>query len=224
MKMRRILPGLKRFVSVLMLATAGAANLATQNIAPATAETALDRYVHAPDPHFHFDLVRTLSAPGYTAFVLNVTSQQYLTEAEVDHPIWKHWLVIIKPNLVKTNTGLLYINGGSIGRPAPDKADSDLADIAVSTGAVVADLHGVPNEPLVFAGETRERSEDAIIAYTWDKFLRTGDEKWPARLPMTKAAVRAMDATSMFLASEAGGKVVVERFVVAGESKRGWTA
>lgn len=223
-RIRRILPGLKSFVPLLVVAVAIAANLSKQQTAPATPETALDRYVHAPDPHLHFELVRTLTAPGYTEYVLDMTSQQYLTEAEVNHPVWKHWLVIIKPDLVKTSTGLLYINGGSIGRPAPDKADPQLADIAVSTGAVVADLHGVPNEPLVFAGETRERSEDAIIAYTWDKFLRTGDEKWPARLPMTKAAVRAMDATSMFLASQAGGKVVVDKYVVAGESKRGWTA
>ena len=34
----------------------------------------------------------------------------------------------------------------------------------------------------------KARTEDDFIAYTWDKFLRTGDEKWPLRLPMTKAA------------------------------------
>ena len=73
----------------------------------------------------------------------------------------------------------------------------------------------MPNEPLVFADETSERSEDAIIAYTWDKFLHTGDAKWPLRLPMTKAAVRAMEATSGFLASKAGGKIFVDRYVVA---------
>ena len=48
------------------------------------------------------------------------------------------------------------------------------------------------------AGENRTRDEDAIIAYTWDRYLRTGDERWPARLPMTKAAVRAMDAVTAY--------------------------
>ncbi len=88
---------------------------------------------------------------------------------------------------------------------------------------MVATLSDVPNQPLVFTGETRERSEDAIIAYTWDKYLRTGDAKWPLRLPMTKAAVRAMDAITAFLATPAGGNVTVARYVVCGESKRGWT-
>jgi PhoPQ-activated pathogenicity-related protein len=43
------------------------------------------------------------------------------------------------------------------------------------------------------------------------------------RLPMTKAAVRAMDTVTAFCKSEAGGRVDVEKFVVAGGSKRGWT-
>jgi len=81
----------------------------------------------------------------------------------------------------------------------------------------------IPNQPLVFAGETKGRTEDSLIAYTWDKFLRTGDERWPARLPMTKAAVRALDTITAFCASDAGGKTKVDKFVVAGGSKRGWT-
>jgi PhoPQ-activated pathogenicity-related protein len=99
----------------------------------------------------------------------------------------------------------------------------NLLSAAMQTKSVVAELRGVPNEPLIFSGETRSRSEDAIIAYTWDKFLRTGDEKWPARLPMTKSAVKAMDTVTAFCASEAGGKVKVDSFVVSGASKRGWT-
>jgi PhoPQ-activated pathogenicity-related protein len=40
---------------------------------------------------------------------------------------------------------------------------------------------------------------------------------------MTKAAVRAMDAATEFLASDDGGRATIDRFVVAGQSKRGWT-
>ena len=81
----------------------------------------------------------------------------------------------------------------------------------------------VPNQPLTFSDDKQPRTEDALIAYSWDKYLRTGEELWPARLPMTKAAVRAMDTVTAFLASEVGGKLKVDSFVVAGSSKRGWT-
>ena len=96
-----------------------------------------------------------------------------------------------------------------------------VALIATRTETVVTEVRNVPNEPLVFAGESEERTEDGIIAYTWDKFLRTGDEKWPARLPMTKSAVRALDTVTAFCASDAGGNVTVDEFFVAGGSKRG---
>jgi PhoPQ-activated pathogenicity-related protein len=95
--------------------------------------------------------------------------------------------------------------------------------LASSTGAIVVDLGQVPNEPVTFGGESQSRTEDAIIAYTWDRYLRTGDERWPARLPMTKAAVRAMDTVTSFLANLPGGGMTVKNFVVAGASKRGWT-
>ena len=186
----------------------------------AASETALDRYVHSPDKAFHYELVKTISAPGYTTYVLAMTSQQYLSFVEVNRPVWKHWVTIVKPDQVKTDIALLFIAGDDNGNAAPEEAEPLNTEIAVTTGAVVATVSMVPNQPLVFTDEHRERSEDAIIAYTWDKFLRTGDEKWPLRLPMTKAAVRAMDAVSGFLSALPGGSAKVDRFVVSGESKR----
>lgn len=186
-------------------------------------ETALDRYVATPDPNYSFKLVGKKEADGATAYVLEMTSQQYLTTNEVDRPIWKHWMTITRPNEVQGNTGLLFIGGGSNGKPAPDGPDANMAKIATATKTVVTELKMVPNEPLTFAGEDKSRTEDSFIAYTWDKFLRTGDEKWPARLPMTKSAVRALDTITAFCASEEGGSTRVDSFVVAGGSKRGWT-
>jgi PhoPQ-activated pathogenicity-related protein len=193
--------------------------------ASASAEklTALDRYVAHPDTNHSYRLVNTLPGKGYTTFVLELKSQAWLTTNEVSHPVWQHWLTIIKPEVVTNTTGLLFISGGSIDRPAPKSPDGNLLRLALATGSVVAELRGVPNQPLTFAGETKGRSEDALIAYTWDKFLRTGDEKWPARLPMTKSAVRAMDTMTTFCNSHEGGAVKVNSFVVAGASKRGWT-
>jgi PhoPQ-activated pathogenicity-related protein len=193
-------------------------------VAPAFAkETALDRYVAKPDPNYSFKLIRKKDFEGATVYVLEMTSQQYLTTNEVDRPIWKHWMTITRPNQVTSSTGLLFITGGSNGKPAPENPDPNFARMAVETKSVVTELKMVPNEPLTFVGEDKSRTEDSFIAYTWDKFLRTGDEKWPARLPMTKAAVRALDTITTFCASEEGGSARVDSFVVAGGSKRGWT-
>lgn len=194
-------------------------------LAAAPKQTALDRYIAAPDPNFKWELVKTIEGKGFKAYVLDMTSQKWRDEKEVDKPIWKHWVTIYKPDVIKTSTGFLFIAGGSTTNPKPpERADPLTSQVAIDTGAVAIELRMIPNEPLTFAGETKPRSEDGIIAYTWDKYLRTGDETWPLRLPMTKASVRAMDAATAFCASEQGGGVKVDKFVVAGGSKRGWTA
>lgn len=185
--------------------------------------TPLDRYVATPDPNYKFELVRSIPGDGYTADVLEMTSQAWLTTNEVDRPLWKHWLIVVRPNEVTSSKSLLFITGGRNGSKVPEKPEGNLVKIATATHSIVSELKMVPNQPLTFKGDNEERVEDSLIAYTWDKFLRTGDEKWPARLPMTKAAVRAMDTVTAFCGSPAGGGVKVDRFVVSGGSKRGWT-
>ncbi len=186
-------------------------------------ETALDRYVNTPDPAYQYIVEKTTTANGYTASILNMTSQTWLTPAEVDRIEWKHWLTVIRPKTVTHPIALLFITGGANDGKPPEQVNPLLADIAVTTESVVAELRMVPNQPLTFADDKTPRKEDAVIAYTWDKFLRTGDAKWPARLPMTKAAVRAMDAVIDFCAKPEQGTQHIDHFVVAGASKRGWT-
>lgn len=186
-------------------------------------QTALDRYVGLPDATYAWKLAVSLRDDSATGYAIDLTSQTWRSPAEVDRPVWKHWLLVVKPDNLNHSTGLLFISGGNNKSTRPPTPTQELIRIAKETRCVVAELKMVPNQPLIFGGDGQERSEDDLIAYTWDKFLRTGDETWPARLPMTKSAVRAMDAVTEFLASEAGGKVKVDQFVVAGGSKRGWT-
>jgi PhoPQ-activated pathogenicity-related protein len=185
--------------------------------------TALDEYVFRPDTNYSYHLVNRIPGPGGTIFILEMTSQAWLTTNEVDRPLWKHWITIVKPDEVTSSKALLFISGGANDGKSPKGPDGNLARIALQTKSVVAELKMIPNQPLVFAGETEGRKEDSLIAYTWDKFLRTQDPKWPARLPMTKAAVRAMDTISSFCSGADGGNTKVDGFVVAGGSKRGWT-
>ncbi len=184
--------------------------------------TALERYVATPDPAYKFELVDTIAGSRNTTYLLDMVSQNWRSAAEVDRTTWQHWVLIVVPENVQTTTGLLFISGGSNGRRPPQSADPMLVGIARETGAVVAEVRMIPNQPLRFPGEPVTRSEDDFIAYTWDKYLRTGDELWPARLPMTKGAVRAMDTVTAFCRTLPGA-IKVDRFVVAGGSKRGWT-
>lgn len=210
---------------LVVLVSALSAAAPQQALRPRSSETALDRYVAAPDSNFAWTVVRELPAEGATATLLEMTSQKWLTEKEVEQPLWKHWLTVVRPAQITSDVGFLFIAGSGLDRPAPARPPAWMVDLARDTGTVITELRMVPNQPIVFVDDPQRkpRTEDDYIAYTWDKFLRTGDEKWPARLPMTKSAVRAMDAVTAFVASAEGGASRVTRFVVAGGSKRGWT-
>jgi PhoPQ-activated pathogenicity-related protein len=186
-------------------------------------QTALDVYVHAPDSHYQYQLVEKKHLSDYTAYLIRMTSQEWRSPAEVNQSVWKHWIRIYIPDTVSSSIGMLYILGGSTSEEHP-KPDEKLASLATVTQSVVSQVYDVPNEPLTFANDPYgPRKEDEIIAYTWRKFLDSGDSTWPLRLPMTKAAVRAMDTITSFAATVEGGSHRVDRFVVTGASKRGWT-
>ena len=90
---------------------------------PQAQETALDRYVNSKDPVYGWKLIHTAHGEGYQAFVLELTSQTWRTAAEVDRPVWKHWLTIVKPPRTTSRTAMLFIGGGSNDNPAPTTAD-----------------------------------------------------------------------------------------------------
>lgn len=185
--------------------------------------TELDKYVSTPDPTYRWEVKSQTDLPQGTLYVIDLKSQTWLTAKEVDRPEWQHWLVIFKPTGATTNKAMMFIGGGGNGKEPPTGLDQRIAAIATATKSVVAELKQVPNQPLVFHGDGKPRVEDDLIGYTWDQYIKTGDSRWPARLPMTKAVVRAMDTVEAFLASPAGGNLKVNQFVVAGGSKRGWT-
>jgi PhoPQ-activated pathogenicity-related protein len=166
------------------------------------------------DPAFSWEVAASVPVPGATLHVVKLTSQvwQGIT--------WRHWLRVIVPqDLRHPEDAVLIISGGRFREQPPAALTGEallLPSIANKTGAILCLLEQVPNQPL-FGG----KREDALIAYTFERFLETGDESWPALLPMTRSAIRAMDAVQAFSAGKLGKKV--ERFYVTGASKRGWT-
>ena len=163
-----------------------------------TGNTVLDEYIARPDPSYRYNLVQSQNDGGASAFLLRMTSQTWLTEQEVDRPEWEHFLYIYCPDEVKHSTGLLFIGGGANDGKLP-RLSKEYLDIAKTTGSVVTELRMVPNQPLVFKGDSYgPRKEDEILAFGWKKYMETRDSKWIFRLPMTKAAVRAMDTVTDF--------------------------
>lgn len=201
--------------------------------------TALDDYVAAPDSHYTYSLNNTISGPGFTAYVLNMISQQWRTSADIEEggeggTIWQHWLTVFVPDDIDGNIAFLYINGGNNGRAAPtswrDGGELEmLAGFASDTDTVVANLGQIPNQRIKFTDEPHPesfpngRTEDELIAYAWDKFLTTADATWLPRLPMTKAVVRAMDTIQAYVPTVTSPSTTIDGFVVSGASKRGWT-
>lgn len=210
---------MRRFAAIAWLML-GACTVVAADAPRATQPTPLDAYVHAPDPAYKWEEVKRIDGPQSQTVVIKLTSQQWRTERDVNRPVWDHWLTVVKPAKVTTDKAFLVVAGGSHDKPAPDGANVVVSRIAEATGSIVAELKGIPNQPLIFHGDGVPRKEDDLIGYGWNQFLETGDATWLPRLPMVKSAVRAMDCLQQWSAHE-GAKI--EKFVVAGASKRGWT-
>jgi len=185
----------------------------------------LEDYVNMDDPSYTYTITTQESSFTHTYYVVDLTSQTWRSPSEVNRTLWKHWLTIIVPTSITKTKGLLVISGGNNGSSATNLRDY-AQYIALVTNAPVALLEQVPNQPLRFADENFSRTEDQIIAYTFDKYLQTyqagnPDPYWPVLLPMVKSAVRAMDTIQEIVATNHGKNIT--GFVVSGASKRGWT-
>ena len=174
---------------------------------PSSAADALGDYVRKADASFAWKQAEQRDVDGFSTTRLDLTSQTWRGL------VWQHQLLVVRPPQVRNkDIAFLFITGdGDV-----NKLFNLLKTMAERGGAIAAAVNRVPNQPL-YEG----RKEDALIAYTFNEYLKTGDREWPLLFPMTKSAVRAMDAMQAF-ASEGGGAKPV-RFVVSGASKRGWT-
>lgn len=185
------------------------------------AQQVLEQYVAKADDNFGWKVRRNgmIGATAYSELIL--TSQRWRGIE------WKHQLFILRPSKTSPDNkqALLLIAGSSWKDELelPPDADASLpgeakqmALLAEVMQTPVAILLQVPKQPM-FDG----KHEDALISYTFEEFVKTADTQWPLLLPMTKSAVRAMDAVQAHCRDQ--WKVPVETFTVTGASKRGWT-
>ena len=168
---------------------------------------ALENYVKQKDDAFAWKQVDQIKTNGFTVAHLELTSQKWRES------VWTHNLRIVRPDKVRNpDIAFVFITGDGSGT----RYLSLLQTVAERGGAIAAVVTRVPNQPLY-----NGKKEDALIAYTFDQYLKTGDETWPLLFPMAKSAVKAMDAVQEYASKEHSQKV--ERFVTSGASKRGWT-
>ena len=95
---------------------------------------------------------------------------------------------------------LLFITGGDHKSKQNDNDHKQALHAGSPLRRTVAVLRQVPNQPLL-----GDKKEDELIAETFVRYLETKDENWPLLFPMTKSAVRAMDAVQAFT-KEKGGR------------------
>lgn len=169
--------------------------------------TDLLSYVAQPDSTFSWQKVDETTNPLGTRIVFSMTSQTWQGIA------WQHKLeLFMPPSCEFPDTSLLVVSGGNGG----SGESQFLMLVAGMTRCPVAVLHNIPNQPLY-----GNLHEDSLIAYTFAKALETNDMTWPLLLPMTKSAIRAMDILQAY--SKASMKREINKFIVGGASKRGWT-
>lgn len=205
----------------LLFAFADRRALAKETAQPESPSAALQDYVKKPDSSYGWTKRRAGKLGQGTYVELTLTSQTWRGI------VWKHQLFIYRPaNVASAADAMLLISGGRWDEalakpPAADEVEFPaefrfVTQLADQMRAPVAVVRQVPQQP-IFDG----MFEDQIISFTFSKFYQTGDAEWPLLLPMVKSAVRAMDAVEEFTAQE--WDVDVERFLVTGASKRGWT-
>lgn len=171
------------------------------------AADALSNYVFSADANFAWKQVGQTNIGGLSVTRVELVSQKWRDS------VWTHTVQIARPAKVRNpEWAFLFVTGdGSGSRTLPI-----LQAVVERAGCIAATVTRVPNQPL-YEG----RKEDALIAYTFDRYLKSGDESWPLLFPMVKSAMKAMDTVQEFARKE--NKEEIKGFVVSGASKRGWT-
>ena len=170
----------------------------------------LQSYIDKPEPVFEWQLKNKIEREqsGDRIYDLQFVSQVWQGKK------WQHQLQIYRPaDAAPGATMFLWVTGGAA---VPETISLGL-ELARKIKAPVAFLYHIPNQPLL-EGNLRE---DDLIAETFVRYLKSGDESWPLLLPMVKAVVKAMDVLQAFGKQE--WSMPIDKFIVAGASKRGWT-
>ncbi len=175
----------------------------------------LEEYVLATDESYSWQVHSEQTSPRFRTINIELTSQNWLTEDDVDRTEWTHWISLIIPDVVFTRYPLIILNGDEKAKEPPE---FDLLDTspALLTSSIVAYVTSIPNQPLTFHEDEIARTEDDLIAYAWSHLLDTDDMRFIPQAPMVKATIRAIDVIAEYM-TDSGA--VFEKFVLVGGSE-----
>lgn len=190
----RIVLAICAFATVGLIAISSSADLRT--------------YVNKSEPAFEWQLKNKIEQSGDRICDPRLVSQVWQGEKR------RHQLQIYRPaDTAPGSTMFLWVTGGA----ATPEAISLGMELARKIKGPVAFVYHIPNQPLLEGNLW----EDDLIAETFVRHLKSKDENWPLLLPMVKSVVKAMDVLQAFSKKEWSSSI--DRFIVAGTSKRGWT-
>ena len=113
------------------------------------ANVPLDDYVYTSDPNYKYtDTGLRLNGTGWKGYLLNMTSQRWLSDQDTTCSLWWHIMAVIVPdNVTCLDCSSIWITGGENDGSLPKPTDEDIvvtAALATTTGAVSTALFQVP--------------------------------------------------------------------------------
>lgn len=187
--------------------------------------TSMEDYIESTKDEFSYEIEEIIYKDEWTGYHIKMISGEWLDNKKVSEVNWWHNVDIIIPKEVKTSSGIMFIDNG-VSSENYFRLDDEVINYSNKLGAIIVNVSNIPFQPVNFLESNQESFlEDDLIAFAWNKFLKSGGSnkylEWLPRLPMTRAVVRSMD-----LAQEIAiqNNIQLNNFVVSGASKRGWTA
>ncbi|MBP2167796.1 PhoPQ-activated pathogenicity-related protein [Erwinia toletana] len=174
----------------------------------------------------NYKLIKTEQLDKVELRRYQLTSQSW-PEDKSAQTAWQHEVDIYIPQHPLSSRALVFINNGinhNINDAAPelpsDMSEASLASLSRQTQTIVISLSNIPNQYLTLPGDNTARREDDLVAVSWSQFLQDPENntEMPLHIPMTAAVSQSMSLAVRELTSWH-----IDKFIVAGISKRGWT-
>lgn len=171
-------------------------------------------------PHKYQYLIKDILPARFQAEMLNppvevnrykLTSQSWSPSGLVASDKWQHNVNIYIPRNPKGDRALLAI----------DLSERMMVEIAQTTHTIVVSLDNIPSVELTYQGDQAARMEDDSIARSWELYMAQPERRvlLPLQLPMSAAV-----SQTIRLAKKELAPWHIDRFIVTGASKRGWTS